>query len=96
MSFARPHLDYGGIIYDQPNNERFCNKIERVLYNAAPGVTGAIRGTSQTKLYNELGLESFKFRRWKRRLCMLYKITTLKISEYLHCLISNDHQTNNT
>ena len=23
-SFGRPHMDYGGIIYDQPNNEHFC------------------------------------------------------------------------
>ena len=29
-SFTRPHLDYGDIIYDQPNNETFCNLIERV------------------------------------------------------------------
>ena len=26
--FVRPHLDYGDIIYDQPNNENFCNKLE--------------------------------------------------------------------
>ena len=26
-SFKRPHLDYGGIIYDKPNNESFKNKI---------------------------------------------------------------------
>ena len=25
-SFVRPHLDYGDIIYDQPNNERFAQK----------------------------------------------------------------------
>ena len=28
-SFIRPHLDYCDIIYDQPNNETFCSKIER-------------------------------------------------------------------
>ena len=95
-SFVRSHLDYGDIIYDQPNNESFCNKIERVQYNAALAITGAIRGTSQTKLYHELGLESLKFRRWMRRLCMFYKIKTLKLPEYLYNLISNDHQTYNT
>ena len=31
-SFIRPHLDYGDIIYDQSNNERFWNLIERVQY----------------------------------------------------------------
>ena len=63
-SFVRPHLDYCDIIYDQPNNQSFCNKTERVQYNATPEINGAIRGTSQTKLYNEIGLESLKFRRW--------------------------------
>ena len=29
-SFVRPHLDYGDTIYDQPNNESFCNKPETV------------------------------------------------------------------
>ena len=95
-SFVRPHLDYGDIIYDQPNNESFCNKIERVQYNAALAITGAIRGTSQTKLYHELSPESLKFGRWMRRLCMFYKIKTLKLPEYLYNLISNFHRTCNT
>ena len=29
-SFIRPHLDYGDIIYDKPNNESFKNKIENI------------------------------------------------------------------
>ena len=55
-SFVRPHIDYGDIIYDQPNNEHFCNMIERIQYNAALGIIGAIKGTSQQKIYNEFGL----------------------------------------
>ena len=27
-SFIRPHLDYGDIIYDQPNNDGLSEKIE--------------------------------------------------------------------
>ena len=35
-SFVRPHLDYGDIIYHQPNNESMNNKLESVhIYNAA-------------------------------------------------------------
>ena len=49
-SFFRTHLDYCDIIYDQPNNDIFCNKIERVQYNTALAITGAIRGTSRAKL----------------------------------------------
>ena len=46
-SFIRPYLDYGGVIYDQPENESFSNKIESVQYNASIAITGAITGTSQ-------------------------------------------------
>ena len=45
--------------------------IARVQYNAALAITGAIKGTSQQKIYNELGFESLRFRRWFRRLCIL-------------------------
>ena len=65
-SFVRPHLDYGDIIYDQPQDESFCNKLESIQYNAALAITGAIQGTSKVKLYKELGLEFLKSRRWFR------------------------------
>ena len=29
-SFIRPHLDYGDVIYDQPENESFSSKIESI------------------------------------------------------------------
>ena len=41
----------------------FCNLVEKFQYNAALAITGAIKGTSQLKIYNELGTESWKFRR---------------------------------
>ena len=81
--FVRPHFDYCNVIYDQLNNEKFCSKIERIQYIAAFAITGAIRGTSQTKLCNELGLESLKFRRWFRQLCTLFKIKIYGKPEYL-------------
>ena len=62
-SFVRPHLDYGDVIYDQPENESFSSKIESVQYNASLALTRAITGTSQEKLYQELGLESLRSRR---------------------------------
>ena len=36
--------------------------MKRIQYNAALVITGAIKGTSQSKLYNKLGFESLKFR----------------------------------
>ena len=65
----RPHIDYGGITYDQPDNDSFCDMIERVQYNALLAITSTIKGISQLKLYKELGFESLKFRRWFRRQC---------------------------
>ena len=44
-SFVRPHLDYGDVIYDKPNNSSLSDKIENVQYNAVLAITGAIRGT---------------------------------------------------
>ena len=44
-------------------------------YNAALTITGAIRGSSREKLYQELGLESLKQRRWFTKLCYFLKIT---------------------
>ena len=82
-SFIRPHLDYGDIIYDLPNNEIFCSLVERVQYNGALTITGTIKGTFQLKTNNELGIESLKFRRRFRRLRVCYKIKTTQIFKYL-------------
>ena len=51
----RSHLGYSDVIYDQPENESFIRKIERVQYNVAFFIIGAIR-TSKEKLNQELGL----------------------------------------
>ena len=69
-AFVRPHLDYDNVLYDQPNNESLSQKIKSVQYNATLAITGALKGASQMKLYNELGLESLKSRRWSRKLCL--------------------------
>ena len=82
-SFIRPHLDYGDIIYDRLSNQYFTRKIESVQYNAALAITGAIPGTSQIKLYQELGLEKLSDRRLSRRLCFFYKIQNGLAPSYL-------------
>ena len=92
MAFIRPHLDYGDIAYDKPNNETFINKIEKAQYDAALAITGTIRGTSLEKLYAELGIESLKFRRWFRKLACFYKIQSTGLPKYLLQLIpTNNH-----
>ena len=69
-AFVRPYLDYGNILYDQAYNMSFHHKLESIQYNACLAITGAIRGTSKEKLYQELGLESLQLRRWYRKLGM--------------------------
>ena len=45
-AFLRSLIDYGNIIYDQPQNESFCEKLESLQYKAALALTGAIQGIS--------------------------------------------------
>ena len=71
-SFIRPHLDYGDIIYDKAVNESFHAKLESLQYNATLAITGAIRGSSTEKIYEELNLEFLKSRRWYRKMRFLY------------------------
>ena len=51
--------------------------IECVQYNTDFAITGAIKGTSPKKIYNELGLKSLRFIRWFRQFFAFYimKIT---------------------
>ena len=55
-SIIRPHLDYGNILYDKPNNENFQDKTEKVQYRACLAITDAIQGISKEKIYDELSL----------------------------------------
>ena len=53
-SFVQPHLDYGDLLYDQPNKD-LCQKTETIQYNTGLAIISTIKGTSQIKVYNELG-----------------------------------------
>ena len=73
-SFIRSQIEYADVVYDQPRNVTFSDKIESIQYNAALAITGAVRGSSKEKLYQELGLEYLSARRWYKRLCLLHKV----------------------
>ena len=85
--FLRPHLDYGDIVYDQPSNNAFSNKHETAQYNAASAITGAIKGVSREKLYQELGLEYLQQRKWMRRFRLFYKVVSTKLPAYIYDFI---------
>ena len=57
-AFVRPHLRYDDLLYDQAFNNFFHLKMESIRYNVCLTITGAIRGMSREKIYQELGLES--------------------------------------
>ena len=86
-SFIRRHLDYGDIIYDRAYNTSFHQNVESIQYNAALAVTGAVRGTSREKLYQELDFESLRKGRWYRKLCCLFKIIKKQSPCYLFQLV---------
>ena len=87
-AFLRPH---GNIIYDQPSNEPFCEKLELVHSKATLAITGAIQGTSRKK-----NLESLKSRSWFRRLCCTFEIIQNQSPEYLNNLIPKPKQNFNS
>ena len=68
--FVRPHLDCGDILYDQ-------------TFITTLAITGAIRGTSREKLYQELGSEPLRIRRWYRKLCLFYQVFKNEHLRYL-------------
>ena len=54
-------------------------KTKSVQYNAVIAITGTVGGTSKEKLYQELGLESLRNRKWLRRMSYSHKIISTKI-----------------
>ena len=89
----RPHLDYGDVLYHIPTKvyefrstntlPSIMEKIESVQYSAALAVTGAWKGTSRERLYEELGWESLDSQRWTRRLTLFYKIVNKLTPAYM-------------
>ena len=101
---VRPHLDYCDSIYHIPVKTRErsdfdqtrtlnyqINSLESTQYQAALAVSGAWKGTSRNKIYDELGWETLDERRMFRRLMQFYKIMTGLTPEYLRIPIPSLH-----
>ena len=100
--YVRPHADYGDILYNVsefekidifPNNVSnvMATRIESIQYEAARIITGAWKGTSIEKLYDDLGWETLSNRRTCRKLMLLFDIQKEKFPRYL-CSITNAQQ----
>ena len=59
-AFVRSHLDYGDILYNPAFNFSLHQKLAFNQYRACLVMTGAIRGTSRERIYQELDLELLK------------------------------------
>ena len=90
-SFIKPLLDYGDVVYDRASKESFHQSLEFLQYSTAIAITGTIRGTSFEKLFQKLGLETLKLRRWLRKLCLFYKLIKEKSPAYLFHLIPENN-----
>ena len=84
------------MIYDQSYKDSFHAKLESYQYKAALAMTGAIKGSSTEKLYQELGVEHVRSRRLFRKLCLLYKIIKGKSPLYLFTLIPSSSKLHTT
>ena len=104
---VRPHLDFCDVIYHIPcianpfdsslNLNFLMNSLERIQYHSALAITGAWKGSSLNKVYDELGWESLADRRYCRRLFQFYKIrnnlTPAYMRDHLPPEVSHSHRT---
>ena len=71
---VRSVLDYGLVVYYKDLNQSQLRKLDKLQYNAAKLVTGALHFTSQDKLEAELGWESIENRYYFLGLTLFHKI----------------------
>lgn len=94
-SFIRPHLERVDIIYGQPNkcfrqlfsNASFSDKIQSIQHNLKLAITSTIKSALKEKMYQELGLQTLRNRRYLMRLCYLYKTVSFKIPLCLYEIV---------
>jgi len=98
MSFIRPLLEYGDVIWDN-KSVSLINKLESIQTEAARIVTGGTRLVSINKLYTETGWERLSERREQHRLVYFFKMSKGLTPQYLSNLVPinlrsiHDHNT---
>ena len=96
ISFIRPLLEYGDVIWDNCTLED-KKLLENVQIESARIVTGATKFVSIEKLYLELGWDTLQKRRNDHKLILFYKMLNNMTPNYLQQLIPPDvaSRTNN-
>ena len=86
-SFVRPYFDYSDVVYHSPTSNASLKKLESAQYQVALAITGAWKGSSAAKLYEDLGWETLAARRCCRRLLLFWKINKMFVPAYLSSLV---------
>ena len=81
-SFVRPHLDYADAIFYKVYNNSFQQRLESLQYKVSLKITGAIKGFSIEKLYQEQELESTWNRQCFRKISVFYEIIKEESQKY--------------
>jgi hypothetical protein len=82
MSYVRPILEYGCIIFD--NCDKDCKSmLENIQLEACRIITGGIRGTSHEALYEESGWEKLEERRKRYKILLFHKMINKTAPSYL-------------
>ena len=86
MSFIRPVLEYGDIVWDNCN-VRESTILEDIQITAARIITGLRINSSRSNLYQELGWDMLCVRRKVHKLILFYKIVYGLAPQYLQDLL---------
>ena len=83
-ALIRPILEYAdvNVLWDNYSLSE-CDLIESIQYESARVVTGAMKGTSRSRLLEELSWEDMKTRRSMHKLVLYYKILNNLTPNYL-------------
>ena len=96
LSFVRPKLEYGNILYDDCT-EQNSSLLEKVQLTFARIICGAIRGTPHCAIYNEMSWPTLEDRRKENKLKFMHKLVYSDTPSYLANLLpkpADDNQYN--
>ena len=82
----RPLLEYADVLWDGCSDNE-SHLIEHVQYQSAMVVMGAMRGTSRSRVLEDLAWEDMKTRRLVHKLILYFKIVNNHVPEYLSKLL---------
>ena len=86
ISCIRPLLEYSDIVWDNCT-EQESKSIEQIQNRCARFISGAMKGTANSKMLFEAGLESLSSRRDTHKLLLMHKIINQQTPRHLNSLL---------